>query len=108
MRRGVAIASTLFYILFVFIYIFFSITCIIMAFLHNKSIDKIRVLVCGDSYVGKTSLVHLICHDKVLSTSPWTIGCKAEVKVCHKREMKEMRTMRGMRGIREMRDRSEK
>jgi len=52
-----------------------------MAFLHNKSIDKVRVLVCGDSYVGKTSLVHLICHDKVLSTSPWTIGCKAEVKM---------------------------
>lgn len=53
-----------------------------MAFLHNKSIDKVRVLVCGDSYVGKSSLVHLICHEKILNTSSWTIGCKTDVKVC--------------------------
>jgi GTPase SAR1 family protein len=68
-----------------------------MAFLHNKSIDKIRVLVCGDSYVGKSSLVHLICHDKVLSTSPWTIGCKAEVKVGTKERKREAARTGGVR-----------
>jgi Rab-like protein 3 len=52
-----------------------------MAFLHNKQIEKIRVLVIGDSYVGKSTIIHLICNNTILSNSSWTIGCKTDVKV---------------------------
>ena len=31
--------------------------------------------------VGKTSLVHLICHNEPTSNPNWTIGCSVEVKV---------------------------
>ena len=31
--------------------------------------------------VGKTSLVHLICHGCALSNSLWTIGCSVEMKL---------------------------
>lgn len=40
-----------------------------------------RVLVLGDSGVGKTSLIHLICQSKVLHSSTWTIGCSIDVKM---------------------------
>lgn len=45
--------------------------------------DKIKVLVLGDSGVGKTSLVHLIAHDKPISSwgNSWTIGASIEVKL---------------------------
>ena len=35
----------------------------------------------GDSGVGKTSLVNLICNDTVIQNPPSTVGCYAEVKV---------------------------
>ena len=34
--------------------------------------------------VGKTSLIHLICHREVLSNPSWTVGCNVEVKVCER------------------------
>ncbi|KAI1285904.1 Rab-like protein 3 [Halotydeus destructor] len=43
--------------------------------------DKIKVLVLGDSGVGKTSLVNLIAHGKPIGSSSWTIGCSIEVKL---------------------------
>ncbi|XP_076069087.1 rab-like protein 3 isoform X2 [Oratosquilla oratoria] len=46
-----------------------------------NAISKVKVLVVGDSGVGKSSLVHLICHNKPLSNSSWTIGCGVEVKL---------------------------
>jgi len=44
-------------------------------------IDKVRVLVVGDSGVGKTSLASLICHGAVLPQPGWTVGCGVEVKL---------------------------
>eukprot|EP01132_Coremiostelium_polycephalum_P001983 gene1983-2440_t len=44
--------------------------------------DRVRVAVIGDTAVGKTSLVHLICNDQVLFRSPsWTMGCTQQVKM---------------------------
>lgn len=43
--------------------------------------DKVRILVLGDSGVGKTSLIHLFCHEKVINNAPPTIGCYVDVKV---------------------------
>lgn len=40
-----------------------------------------KILVLGDSGVGKTSLVNLICHSTVLNSAPSTIGCSIEVKL---------------------------
>ena len=31
--------------------------------------------------VGKSSLVHLVCHKEVLPHPTWTVGCTVEVKV---------------------------
>lgn len=45
------------------------------------AVEKVRVFVVGDSGVGKTSLVHLICHDESISSPAWTIGCTVEVKL---------------------------
>ncbi|XP_044727125.1 rab-like protein 3 isoform X2 [Chrysoperla carnea] len=50
------------------------------------AIDKVRVIVLGDSGVGKTSLVHLISHNKVIRSPSWTIGCSVEVKLHEYRE----------------------
>ncbi|KAJ4784354.1 Ras-related small GTP-binding family protein [Rhynchospora pubera] len=41
---------------------------------------QVRVLVVGDSGVGKTSLVHLISNGSSLSRPPQTIGCTVSVK----------------------------
>ena len=48
----------------------------------NKQLmsDKIKVLVLGDSGVGKSSFVHLICHSKPITNTSWTIGCSIDVK----------------------------
>ena len=44
--------------------------------------DRIKVLVLGDSGVGKSSLVHLITHpDQVKNGFSWTIGCSIEIKL---------------------------
>lgn len=39
-----------------------------------------KILVLGDSGVGKSSLIHLICHDSILYSPQWTIGCSIDVK----------------------------
>lgn len=33
------------------------------------------------SGVGKTSLVHLICHSEPINNPSWTVGCSVEVKL---------------------------
>ncbi|XP_051174355.1 rab-like protein 3 isoform X1 [Leptopilina boulardi] len=45
------------------------------------AIDKVKILVLGDSGVGKTSLTHLICHQQPMNNPSWTIGCSVEVKL---------------------------
>ncbi|XP_015178786.1 PREDICTED: rab-like protein 3 [Polistes dominula] len=45
------------------------------------AIDKVKIIVVGDSGVGKTSLTHLICHQQPISNPSWTIGCSVEVKL---------------------------
>ncbi|XP_063621732.1 rab-like protein 3 [Cydia splendana] len=45
------------------------------------AIEKVKVVVLGDSGVGKTSLTHLIAHGRVLVSPTWTVGCAAEVKL---------------------------
>ena len=71
----------------------------------NSNLEKVKIVVVGDSGikinlfsaqisqnfaykigitktgVGKTSLVHLICHTEVLKKTSWTIGASVEVKV---------------------------
>jgi PREDICTED: similar to small GTPase, putative len=41
--------------------------------------DRIKVLVLGDSGVGKSCFVHLICKYNSWSKPSWTIGCSIEV-----------------------------
>lgn len=41
--------------------------------------DAVRVLVIGDKGVGKSSLVHLVCHGDVLRSASSTVGCSIEV-----------------------------
>ena len=43
--------------------------------------DRARILVLGDSGVGKSSLVHLIAYGKPLSHITYTIGASNEVKL---------------------------
>lgn len=43
--------------------------------------EKIKVLVLGDSGVGKSSLVHLICHGETTGNTQWTIGCSIDIKL---------------------------
>lgn len=49
----------------------------------SDSLDKVsaKILVLGDSGVGKSSLIHLICYSKILSSAQWTIGFSVEVKL---------------------------
>ncbi|XP_037519878.1 rab-like protein 3 isoform X1 [Rhipicephalus sanguineus] len=49
-------------------------------------IDKVKILVVGDSGVGKSSAVHLLCHNRPLANASWTIGCNVEVKLHEYRE----------------------
>lgn len=58
----------------------------VSTFPHSKdsmssTFEKIKVLVLGDSGVGKSSLVHLICHSKAVTSTQWTIGCSIDVKL---------------------------
>ncbi|GJJ73682.1 Rab-like protein 3 [Entomortierella parvispora] len=43
--------------------------------------DSFKVLVLGDSGVGKTTLVHALCHDEVLSSPIPTVGCNVQVRL---------------------------
>ncbi|KAG7467297.1 hypothetical protein MATL_G00151910 [Megalops atlanticus] len=45
------------------------------------ALDKVKVLVLGDSGVGKSSLVHLLCQNQVLGNPSWTVGCSVDVRV---------------------------
>ncbi|CAG0921770.1 unnamed protein product [Notodromas monacha] len=44
-------------------------------------LEKVKVLVIGDSGVGKSSLSHLICHGQPITNPSWTIGASLDVKV---------------------------
>ncbi|XP_050329028.1 rab-like protein 3 isoform X2 [Bactrocera neohumeralis] len=46
-----------------------------------NNIEKARVLIVGDSGVGKTCLTHLIAHSEPLTRPGWTVGCNIEVKL---------------------------
>ncbi|CAJ1071330.1 rab-like protein 3 isoform X2 [Xyrichtys novacula] len=50
------------------------------------SLDRVKVLVLGDSGVGKSSLVHLLCQNQVLGNPSWTVGCSVDVRVQDYRE----------------------
>ncbi|GAB6030386.1 hypothetical protein CHUAL_007264 [Chamberlinius hualienensis] len=43
--------------------------------------EKVKVLVVGDSGVGKSTFVHLICHCQPLCNPSWTIGCSVDIKI---------------------------
>jgi len=43
--------------------------------------DKVKIVVVGDSGVGKTSAVHLMCRNMPLTNPSWTVGCSVEVKL---------------------------
>jgi len=43
--------------------------------------DKVKILVVGDSGVGKTSAVHLMCFGRPLAKPSWTVGAALEVKL---------------------------
>ncbi|KAL1512481.1 hypothetical protein ABEB36_002066 [Hypothenemus hampei] len=45
------------------------------------SIERVRIMVLGDSGVGKTSFVHLAANNEPLKSPSWTIGCSVEVKL---------------------------
>ncbi|XP_073829101.1 rab-like protein 3 isoform X2 [Musca autumnalis] len=47
----------------------------------SNTIDKVRIILVGDSGVGKTCLTHLIAHGESLSRPGWTVGCNIEVKL---------------------------
>lgn len=48
----------------------------------DSSVERVKVLVLGDSGVGKSAAVHLICTGKPASRAlPSTIGCNVEVKL---------------------------
>lgn len=56
-----------------------------------------KVLVLGDSGVGKSSFIHLICHSSVLTTTQWTIGCAIDIKL-HNNHFLEFWDVGGSRG----------
>ncbi|XP_004638876.1 rab-like protein 3 [Octodon degus] len=57
------------------------------------SLDRVKVLVLGDSGVGKSSLVHLLCQNQVLGNPSWTVGCSVDVRVHdYKEETPEEKT----------------
>ncbi|EFA81588.1 Rab GTPase domain-containing protein [Heterostelium album PN500] len=43
--------------------------------------DKVRIAVVGDTTVGKTSLVNLICKNQVIDSPSWTCGCNTDIKI---------------------------
>lgn len=45
------------------------------------SLDKVRIIVVGDPFCGKSSFVNLVANNEVLNNNPTTIGCQIEVKL---------------------------
>lgn len=45
------------------------------------AIDRVRIMVLGDSGVGKTSFVHLVTQNEPIRAPRWTVGCSVEVKL---------------------------
>ncbi|XP_078734393.1 rab-like protein 3 isoform X1 [Lampetra fluviatilis] len=45
------------------------------------ALDRVKVLVLGDSGVGKSSLVHLLCQNRILGNPSWTVGCSVDVRL---------------------------
>jgi len=43
--------------------------------------ESVTILVVGDSGVGKTSLVHTLCHGEPPPTTTWTVGCHCDLKL---------------------------
>lgn len=57
------------------------------------AIDRVRVMVLGDSGVGKTSFVHLVANNEPIRSPSWTVGCSVEVKLHeYKEATKEQKT----------------
>ncbi|KAM8976500.1 rab-like protein 3 [Pelodytes ibericus] len=50
------------------------------------ALDRVKVLVLGDSGGGKSSLVHLLCQNQVLGNPSWTVGCSVDVRLHEYRE----------------------
>jgi Rab-like protein 3 len=50
------------------------------------TLERVRILVLGDSGVGKTSLVHLLAKGQPLEHITYTIGASIEVKLHEYRE----------------------
>ena len=48
--------------------------------------DRARILVLGDSGVGKTSFVHLMARGQPLSKLTYTVGASIEVKLHNYKE----------------------
>ena len=46
-----------------------------------STLDKVRVLIVGDSETGKTSMSHLIAHGAPCERPMSTIGCSTQVKL---------------------------
>lgn len=46
-----------------------------------SAIDRVKIIVLGDSGAGKTSFVHLSAHNESLRSPSWTVGCSVEVKL---------------------------
>lgn len=47
----------------------------------TSTIDKVKIIVAGDSGVGKSSFIRLICHGEPAFNPSWTIGCSVDVKL---------------------------
>ncbi|CAH1364884.1 rab-like protein 3 [Tenebrio molitor] len=57
------------------------------------AIDRVRVMVLGDSGVGKTSFVQLTANNEPIRSPSWTVGCSVEVKLHEYKEgTKEQKT----------------
>lgn len=45
------------------------------------SLDKVRIIVVGDPFCGKSTFVNLIANNEVSNSINTTIGCQVEVKL---------------------------